>query len=301
VASVELYLDGVLDTVTTEARPRFELVTDSLLDGVHWLEARAQDEYGNLGVSPILRINVANSIAQGPRLIWVPDEFARIQDAINSAIDFDTIRVRDGTYYETLNLFGKGIWLESEHGPTRSILNGIGSNSTITFTPGANKCVIRGFGIGGANVILRADNGSKFDVQNNIVSQDTGWTCWLSAYTLCEISNNLFRGGSAVVQLGYAWGTFYNNMVLDGSEYGFWDAAVYTNPVEYGFNLFWNNLQDYAFFEEGAGDLHEDPLIDWENGRLRFESPARNAGNPNITDKDSTRSDIGPFGGPLAY
>ena len=112
IASIQAYVDGAPRQSSFSIPYRFELTTDSLLDGVHLLEVRATDEYGNLGISPVLRINVSNSVAQGPQLIWVPDDFARIQDAINASADFDTIRVRSGTYYETLNTFGKGIWLE---------------------------------------------------------------------------------------------------------------------------------------------------------------------------------------------
>ena len=73
---VKLYVDGALRDSLTSTPYRFSLHTDSLPDGVHLCEARAWDHYGNLGISPVLRVNVMNSMAQGPRLIWVPDSFA---------------------------------------------------------------------------------------------------------------------------------------------------------------------------------------------------------------------------------
>lgn len=174
IARVRLYLDGSEHHTLTTSPYRFEIVTDSLLDGVHVCEARAWDAHGNLGISPILRVNVVNSVAQGPRLIWVPDDYALIQAAINAATDFDTIRVRDGVYYETLNLFGKGIWIESEHGPLRCEVNAAGASNVFYFPASREPCTIRGFQlVGAAWILLGLDDGSRVCLFNNIALSDT--------------------------------------------------------------------------------------------------------------------------------
>jgi hypothetical protein len=305
VASVELYLDGVLDTVTTEARPRFELVTDSLLDGVHWLEARAQDEYGNLEVSPILRINVANSIAQGPRLIWVPDNFARIQDAINAAIDFDTIRVRDGTYYETLNLFGKGIWLESEHGPTRCSVNGGDWHETVFLPPTEHTITLRGFTVTAGYIVTFVDDGSQVGLYNCIFAEyypaDSSNFLLICGSVGGSIRNCLFMGSRTAVQTFTFLGDIQNSVFLDTWNTALWNTGRGENPLAHIYNIFWNNGSDYNGFAQGIGEVVADPRIDLPGERLRPDSPCINAGNPAILDIDSSRSDIGPFGGPWAY
>src|SRR5512143_1074247 len=70
-----LYFDGRTYDSLFASPWRFEVHTDSFPDGVHLLEARAWDQYGNLGVSPILRVNSTNGIPEGIRLFWVPDNF----------------------------------------------------------------------------------------------------------------------------------------------------------------------------------------------------------------------------------
>lgn len=302
VGEVRLYLDGrELDTVYA-APYRFEVVTDSLLDGVHLCEARAWDEHGNMGVSPILRVNVANSIAQGPQVLWVPDNFSLIQAAINAAQDYDTVRVRDGMYREILNTFGKGIWLESEHGPRFCTIDGNDSYNTLAIASGPHFCTVRGFHLTGAEIVLGLGEDCITDIFNNVMSSDSTKTDLLrSDYAGGSVRNNLFEGAKAGVELGYTWGTFYNNIMQNCSRYGQWNAALYTNPLEYGYNLFWQNASNYFSFEPGIGDVYADPLLDLANGILLPGSPALHAGNPEILNTDGSRSDIGPFGGPWAY
>ncbi|MBK6766339.1 MAG: hypothetical protein IPG71_08485 [bacterium] len=261
---------------------------------------RATDEHGNLGISPILRINVSNSVAQGPRLIRVPDEFARIQDAINAATDFDTIRVRSGTYYETLNTFGKGIWLESEHGPMQTVIDANFSSRVVAVGPSHEKATIRGFWMINGNALVSTSD-AILDYFNNIVYSDSGSTNFVASYFGGDIHNNLFSGSNAIVHIGYHWGTFFNNIIQNATEYGMWNAATFRNPLDYGYNVLWNNVQNYAFFEVGVRDINSDPLLDLTQGSLGNNSPALNAGHPQILDIDGTRSDIGPFGGPYAY
>jgi hypothetical protein len=55
---------------------------------------------------------------------YVPDDFDTIQEAIDAAIDWDEIIVRDGTYPENIDFLGKTITVRSEHGPYSAIING---------------------------------------------------------------------------------------------------------------------------------------------------------------------------------
>jgi poly(3-hydroxybutyrate) depolymerase len=51
----------------------------------------------------------------GDNIINVPDDFTKIQDAINSSVDGDTIIVAPGTYYENVNFRGKNVLLSSHY------------------------------------------------------------------------------------------------------------------------------------------------------------------------------------------
>ena len=53
-------------------------------------------------------------LAQGNR-INVPDDFNKIQDAINNSVDGDTIVVAPGTYFENVNFRGKNILVSSHY------------------------------------------------------------------------------------------------------------------------------------------------------------------------------------------
>lgn len=302
VTEVRLYLDGREQDTVFASPYRFEVVTDSLLDGVHLCEARAWDEFENLGISPVLRVNVANSVAQGPRVLWVPDSLATIQAAINAAQDFDTIRVRDGTYYETLNTFGKGIWIESEHGPLRCEINAAGVNNCVYIPGGRELSVVRGFSMVGGVYLAYLGDGARADLYNNVFFADSAEGLLITSYSSGRIVNNLFSGSLTGVQVGYHWGEFFNNVLQHVAQVAFWNAAVYGNPLQYGYDAFWMNGSDYNDrFEPGPGDFHADPLIDLQEGRLLPGSPCIDSGHPDILDLDGSRSDIGPFGGPFAY
>lgn len=302
IAQVIAYLDGAPSDSDFTRPYRFELVTDSLLDGMHLLEIRATDEFGNLGISPILRINVSNSVAQGPQLIWVPDHYVRIQDAINAATDFDTIRVRDGTYYETLNTFGKGIWLESEGGPNRTYIDAGTTNNAIYLPSGSGSVGVRGFRLNGSGHIVRVDGGVMVKFLNNAIISPEGEDFVITDFCGGEFRNNLFTGTQYGFQIGYFLGQVRNNVFANVVGVAFWNAAIHPNPITYGYNNFWNNGANYREGEPlGPGDVFSDPRIDFESGTLLPDSPCQDSGDPTLLDNDSTRSDIGPFGGPDAY
>ncbi|MCH2134090.1 MAG: hypothetical protein MK116_10110 [Phycisphaerales bacterium] len=60
-------------------------------------------------------------------VIWVPDDHASIQEAIDAASNGDTVRVRDGHYVEIINFNGKTITVESENGPESTTIDAGGS------------------------------------------------------------------------------------------------------------------------------------------------------------------------------
>lgn len=298
-----LFFDGIESDSLFVSPWRFEAVTDSLEDGIHVAEVRAWDAFGNLGISPILRLNIVNSVAQGPRLIWVPDDFARIQDAINASTDFDTIRVRDGVYYESINLFGKGVWLESEQGPIACKVDVRNGNNALYAPASREIATIRGIHFSNGFYTIYLADGSRIRFVNNFVTSDSSESLLLSSYGGGDIVNNLFSHSvRSVLQIGYHWGSLYNNVIQYGESFGLWNAGLSDNPIEYGYNLLWQNGSNYNDrFDPGIGDVYDEPQLNLEGGFLEIGSPAIDAGHPGILDLDSSRSDIGPFGGPWAY
>ncbi len=102
------------------------------------------------------------------RTIYVPDDYAKIQWAVDSASDGDTIVVRDGTYYE--NVFvNKQVTIKSENGPDNCTVNGTGSD---VFTIKADGIKIEGFTItGGRRGIYILSNNNTI-INNNISSNN---------------------------------------------------------------------------------------------------------------------------------
>jgi len=80
--------------------------------------------------------------------IYVPDDYAAIQEAINASVEGDTIIVRPETFFESIDFSGKAITLISEKGPEVTIIDGGGLNPVVmcTSSEGPNT-VLNGFTI----------------------------------------------------------------------------------------------------------------------------------------------------------
>jgi len=101
-------------------------------------------------------LNVTLYVIQfGGRVIYVPDDYPTIQEAINASWDTDTILVRPGTYYECINFGGRSIVLGSlflTTGDTSyissTIIDGDSLGTVVTFSGGEDSTtVITGFTI----------------------------------------------------------------------------------------------------------------------------------------------------------
>jgi nitrous oxidase accessory protein NosD len=104
----------------------------------------------------------------------VPQDAATIQEAINLAINGDTVLVAPGTYSERINFRGKAITAQSEQGPEVTIIDGhdfIGS--VVTFDSGESQSSrLSGFTIQngradlGGGIFIR---GASPKIENNII------------------------------------------------------------------------------------------------------------------------------------
>ncbi len=108
-------------------------------------------------------------------------------------------------------------------------------------------------------------------------------------------------------------GRIINNIIIENGwkdEWvcpcvGIWNYGDWAK-WEFSHNIVWNNREENyrAIWDQTEinGNLSVDPLFsDDSTFHLQPNSPAVDAGHPEIYDNDGTRSDIGPYGGPQGF
>jgi len=125
--------------------------------------------------------------------IYVPDNYPKIQDAINVSINGDTIIVRPGTYVENIDFVGKAITVQSQTGPRATTIDGgqptnPDFGSVVTFQNGESfDSVLQGFTL---------ENGSGTEV--GVYTRGGGIYCNLASPTVTKniiVMNSADRGG----------------------------------------------------------------------------------------------------------
>ena len=121
--------------------------------------------------------------------------------------------------------------------------------------------------------------------------------------TFLELDNNYLRGKFLLSGMYLDGYDKVKNNVIVNAETGV-ETNGTQNPI-FIYNNLWNNNINYSGFTPDTTNLSVDPMIindDTTQGELDFHlqmfSPLKDAGDPNILDKDGSRSDIGLYGGP---
>jgi len=109
----------------------------------------------------------------------VPEDYTTIQEAINVAVDGDTVMAYPGTYYENIDFKGKAITVTSKEGPEVTVIDGGQKRSVVTFRSGEGQdSVLDGFsltnGIGALGWFERMGGGifcfnASPTIKNNII------------------------------------------------------------------------------------------------------------------------------------
>ena len=101
-------------------------------------------------LAPLLATLLLSSAPARAGEIWVPDDHAKIQQAILASSNGDVIRVRPGTYMERIDFLGKAITLESEQGPELTTIHAGFNGGVVSFLSGEGRdSVLRGFTLTG--------------------------------------------------------------------------------------------------------------------------------------------------------
>ena len=192
------------------------------------------------------------------KTIYVPDDYAKIQWAVDSASDGDTIIVRDGTYYENI-IVNKRLTIKSENGSANCIVNGGGSWGKV-FSLEADGIRIEGFTItGGSYGIYICSNNNSISNNNisnngcgiylyysnrnsisiNIISSNNGDGIELYCSNNNSISNNNISNN----WYGINFGNSNNNCISNNNISNNWDG-IYLYPGSNNNSISNNNISN---------------------------------------------------------
>jgi parallel beta-helix repeat protein len=160
---------------------------------------------------------------------------------------------------------------------------------------------------------IGAFGASRVIASNNLVADNLGWGIIVTGSAYMDATNNLvFHNGNCGLAIwsDSSSGRFANNIVIDNGwrdewvcpQVGFWNYG-YPERFIISHNDIFNNVagqyRDMPDQTERFGNISVDPkFIGKEDYHLAGGSPCINTGDPGITDRDGSRSDMGIFGGP---
>ena len=144
------------------------------------------------------------------KTIYVPDDYARIQWAVDSASAGDTIIVRDGIYYENLEV-DKQLTIKSENGSDNCIIDGGGIGNVITLN--ANGITIEGFTVRNSGSYV-SDAGIKVVSNANIIKD-----------------NKIINSSREGIFITGSNNTIMRNYIYNSGDYGIWLLSSSNNFI----------------------------------------------------------------------
>jgi parallel beta-helix repeat protein len=150
---------------------------------------------------------------------------------------------------------------------------------------------------------IKIDEGGTANVANNIILNSGNTGINGNSSTNILLYNNYVKGKPSSYGIKVGSNSIIKNNVVTNTSRGIGKYGTQDPIVQY--NNSWNNNINYDGMTPDTTNLSVDPMIvndDSTQGDLDFHlqmfSPLIDAGEPTILDKDSTRSDIGLYGGP---
>jgi parallel beta-helix repeat protein len=188
-------------------------------------------------------------------------------------------------------------YIEVKQGGNYAIRKGFGSNPLIK-----NNVIV----IKQSRGIFLSDGNSAKIYNNSIYSEHNSNGIENPGVPYLQLYNNYLMGKFVTAMSVGGSPNDVRNNVVTGANVGIEKWGTQPNPL-IQYNNVWNSsVANYSNFTPDSTNLSVNPMIvndDTTQGDLDFHlqmfSPLIDAGDPNILDKDSSRSDIGLYGGPL--
>ncbi len=140
------------------------------------------------------------------KVVYVPDNYPTIQQAINNASKGDTIVVRDGIYVENVVVNVESLTIKSENGSANCILQAAYKRKPV-FDVNADHVNISGFTIKGADKGINL-NANRCSITNNNVSNNY-YGIYLYSSNNSTLANNRMFNNTYNLEI---WRGYYNNI-----------------------------------------------------------------------------------------
>lgn len=199
------------------------------------------------GTSTILQqYSIKKAFAtSSPRTIWVPDNFASIQEAVNNASEGDIIRVRPETYYEHVTI-NKSVSLEGENRKS-TIIDGNKTGEVILVT--AHNVGISGFTIQNGNIGIFLQFSNECKIYNNVITSHLSWAGVLLNYSSGNRIHDNWMLNNGDGPSGFLYG---GGVELQNSNSNMIDHNLFLSNVVFGISLclsyhntiLYNNISD---------------------------------------------------------
>lgn len=314
------------DTVRVGAGTYRELVT--MIPGIVLLGAGMDScliyPYANSGRDIVYGQD--SSVIEGFHIKgWYPDD--KFCDGIYNSVDAKLKRIRNNKISRCNVGTGPGsvttevsnniiennqVGISSDFGDKSFVINNTFSNNdeAISLWVSAGPTIIKNIIFNTITYAISGDFTDSMFIENNlvVVGENNGISLVNESgeFKKAPIRNNTISANPwhAVLSVTFS-NEIKNNILTDGScgVHAHRHSGYSCNP-QVSYNDLWNNIQPYCT-ENGAsidtslgGNIYLDPMFVGGNDyHLQYSSPCIDAGDPNIKDPDSSRSDIGCYGG----
>jgi len=155
------------------------------------------------------------------KTIYVPDDYARIQWAVDNASAGDTIIVRDSVYVENIDINKPYLTIKSENGSAKCVVKAANSNDHIFYVT-ADNVTIKGFTVTGAywkaGIYLHNSNNSRIE---NVIASNNHNGIRLDYSSNNTIANNTVSNNYYGIVLDYSSNnTIANNIISSNNICG---------------------------------------------------------------------------------
>ncbi|MHA1581427.1 MAG: right-handed parallel beta-helix repeat-containing protein [Candidatus Baldrarchaeia archaeon] len=165
-------------------------------------------------------------------VIFVPDDFNTIEEAVKAASDGDTIVVRDGVYFENIDVL-KSVKIISENGPNSTVILADVVNDNV-FDIFSDNVTIFGFTIKGADVaagIFLHHGISYCNISNNIITENL-YGIYLTTAVNNVISDNIVANNTyGIVLDSYSRENTISRNLIKGNVHGLYLKESFGNKI----------------------------------------------------------------------